>query len=160
MADEPFFPPPQPKGGAYREPEKPIASIDPPRKRIVVSRATEVDAPLTREEKVGSLLDDARDERGFWERHSFWANYPRITGAFLFVAGGVLSIPMVEAARSHVGYRARGSTIGIFMAATGLWSLVAGYPVERDGRFPRWWVVGLAVTNVVGLLLLLVAMMR
>lgn len=159
MGDAPFFPPPKPKGGAYREPERPIRTdAEPPRKRVVVTRPSEVDAPLTREEKVGSLLEDARDERGFWERHSFWANHPRITGAFLLVAGGVLSVPVIEAARAHVSYRVRGSSIGVLMAATGLWSLVAGYPVEHDGRFPRWWVVGLGVTNLLGVLLLFAAM--
>lgn len=165
MADEPFFPPPPKKGAAYREAERPIAAplaggAEPAPKRIVVSRAISEDAPPTREEKIGSLLEDARDERGFWERHSFWASYPRVTGALLLMVGGVLSVPMIEAARTHAGYRMRGSSIGILMAATGLWSLVAGYPVERDGRFPRWWAVGLGVTNLLGVLLLLAAMMR
>jgi hypothetical protein len=161
VADEPFFPPPKKKGDAYREPARIIVpAAEPSPKRIVVSRAIEDDAPETREEKVGSLLEDARDERGFWERHSFWANHPRITGAILFVVGGVLSIPVIEAARAHAGYRMRGSALGVLMASTGLWSLIAGYPVERDGRFPRWWVLGLVVANALGVLLLLAAMMR
>lgn len=44
------------------------------------------------------------------------------------------------------------------MAGTGLWSLIAGYPVERDGRFPRWWALGLVVANALALLLLLLVM--
>jgi hypothetical protein len=156
VSDAPFFPPPK-KKDAYREPApKPAASLDllpqPERKPIVVARAIEEDAPLTREEKAGELVDAARTERGFWERHSFWANYPRATGAILTVVGGILSVPLFG------GFVTRGSSVGLFLLMTGLWSLVAGYPVERDGRFPRWWALGLFAAWAIGGVVLLVAM--
>lgn len=152
MSDEPFFPPPQ-KKGAYREPaEKPVVAgaNEEPRTHVVVTRPLEEDAPLTREEKAGELLDAARTERGFWERSSFWANYPRTTGAILAIVGAILSVPLLYGRGTG-----RASTLGLFLFVTGFWSLVAGYPVEVDGRFPRWWAYGLIASYAVGTVLLL-----
>ena len=158
MSDKPFFPPPQ-KKDAYRDPApRPIESpepAEPERKPIVVTRATEEDAPLTREEKAGDLVSAARSERGFWERNSFWANYPRTTGAVLVVVGGLLSVPLL--AGGPRGWT-RGSTFGVFLFVTGFWSLVAGYPVQTDGRFPRWWGIGLLCCYAAGAIISIAAM--
>lgn len=147
MADEPFFPPPKPRG-AYREPqERPVVpDIEPAPepekpKRVFASRADQElrDASKKHEQLEEILKDGFKEERAFWFHKSFVVNHPRITGA-LFLVPGLFFTALAYDTMYHRFRSYRGSGIGPTLLAVGLLLLIFGFPIDRTtGRLPVWW---------------------
>jgi len=155
MADEPRFPPPRPRGSAYREASarvSPEAPVDAP-KPVIVTRP---EAPKSeRNPGVGlrpsDLLGPGGAERQYWENQTFTARHPRWTGAFAVVVGALALAPtLLDRAEGHRHTGGRGAVLGGVAVMAGLWLLVTGYPREADGRAPSWWGVSLAALSAFG----------
>lgn len=156
VADEPFFPPPKPRGAMYREPqERPITTNeDEPHgeaKPIVVSRPDESPPASKKSEQLDQILSSTGDEHSCWASQGFAARHPRIAGAILAVPGVFFSSLVLEATRHKV--YVRGFMIGPSLLAVGLYFVIAGMPIDaRTGRVAAWWPWGLAVATFAGLL--------
>lgn len=155
MSDQPFFPPPKPRGDAYRElQERPLTAVEPtadaaPKKPVLVSRA---DAPLPsvrakKEAQLDAIIRSPGDERSFWLKTSFVANHPRLTGFLLLLPGAPFTWLTYQAVHTHVG--SRGLAIGPLLMGIGFYLLVFGMPIDpATGRPPARWQIGAIVAAV------------
>ncbi len=145
----PHFPPPRPKGGAYRAPaETPLAPAEAPAapSPVVVHRpdAPPDSAASRRASAARTLVEGSSRERTFWARHRFFARHPRLVGGFSAAAGGFLTASNVGTLLNGGYYSPRGTVLGALALVVGLYALVFGYPLDDDGRVPRWYAFGLA----------------
>lgn len=154
MGTEPFFPPPRKKDGAYREPEPRPLVLDPAPevKRVVVSRP---EAPLSdpRPKVVPAreLVATLADERTYWERHATFARFPRPIGGVMVLLGGWIVWEAFHTLLHGGYYGVKGTLFGPVAMLTGIWALLFGYPLERNGRPPSWWTFGQIACVIVGL---------
>lgn len=159
MADEPRFPPPRPRGSAYREadarvpPTAPTAAPESSRKPVVVTRP---EAPKSERDpsvapRAADLLVPVGAERRYWESHTFAARHPRWTGAFSVVVGAFALAPtLIARAEGHRYAGGRGALLGGTLVMAGLFMLFAGYPLGSEGKPPSWWVIGILALSSFG----------
>ena len=156
MGEPPYFPPPRgkPDGGAYREAAlRPAADPVPQPKRVVVSRPDEPSSYAQPRDVVPAreLLTPIADERTYWQRHTTFARFPRPIGAVMIVLGGWIAWESVNTYVHGGYYGVRGTLFGPVALLSGVWALLFGYPLERSGRPPSWWIMGQVACLVVGL---------
>ena len=153
MSDKPYFPKSKPREPyrevatrpLYAEPAKPAVAAPKPR---AAARAPEP------EERVPSFAEVRRDERLFWRKESFLARHPRPFALVVAVIGGLVTRSSVAVLLYGGRYSVK-ATLGapVFLLA-GLWALVFGWPVRlADGRTPDWWVLGLGISAVCGVVM-------
>lgn len=152
MPDEPpAFPKPRTRGG-YREAARPSEVTRPP---VIVTRPdpvapegsppTDANAYAKRPsapspELARELLAPLDVERTYWQRHRFFYRHPRISATGLLVGSVLLTGPSLASHGAYVS--TRGLILGAAFGLSGVWVLVAGAPLERDGRPPGWWQAG------------------
>ena len=155
MAESPYFPPPRakPDGGAYREAAlRPAADPETQPKRVVVSRPAEPSYAQPKEVMTArDLVTPMADERTYWERHRIFARFPRPIGGVMVLLGGWIAWESVQTLLHGGTYYVRGTLFGPVALLVGIWALLFGYPLERNGRPPTWWIVGQVACLVVGL---------
>ncbi len=166
MPDEPpAFPKPRARGGGqYREPARIAPAETESRPRVVVSRPDPLVAPTTSSDKAPSQPSDRRAleartngpspelarellaplpidaERTYWEKHRFFYRHPRLSAAFLLGSSCFLVGPSLASHGAYVS--TRGLVLGSAFGLSGAWVLVAGAPLDPDGRPPGWWQAG------------------
>ena len=158
MGNEPFFPPPRKKDGAYREPApRPPADPTPDVKRVVVVSRPEAPPPSYAQPKdavpARELLVPTADERTYWERHTTFARFPRPIGGAMVLLGGWIVWEAFHTLLHGGYYGVKGTLFGPVAVLTGFWALLFGYPIERNGRPPSWWTFGQIACVIVGLCL-------
>ncbi|CAN5408443.1 hypothetical protein BH09MYX1_BH09MYX1_53170 [soil metagenome] len=103
-------------------------------------------------------------ERTYWERHRTFARYPRAFGAFILAVGAAIVGSDLSTLHSGGFWTERGAILGPLCFLPGLWFVVFGYPIDEEGRVPKWYAVGLigclAAGGLVGAVLLLALLGR
>ncbi len=155
VADDPFFPPPEPRGGYRERQERPVTAVEPVARtsRPVVAKRPESDAPArraSRDEEVRSLPEVMREEREFAARNSFANRHPRVIGAFVAAIGAFLMAMTISTLRHGGLYSTRSAMGGPFALSIGLFVLAFGIQRGADHRPTRTWTTALFVCSIAG----------
>jgi hypothetical protein len=124
-------------------------------KRVVVSRPEAPTSYAQPKDVVPAreLLVPMGEERTYWERHTTFARFPRPIGGVLVLFGGWIVWESVHTLFHGGSYYVRSTLFGPVAVLAGAWALLFGYPLERNGRPPPWWILGQVTCIVVGLCL-------
>lgn len=102
-------------------------------------------------ERGPSAVAPPREET-YWERHRTFANHPRSIGALLALAGAGLAWGAVDTLLHGGTYGTRGVVMAPVALLVGVWSMIAGFPLNEHGKPPEWWTVGLVSCAAIGAL--------
>ena len=155
MADDPFFPPPERRGGYRERQERPLTAATPVARisKPVVAKRPDSNEPArrARSDEAPRPLDEVmREEREFAVRNSFANRHPRVIGAFLTAIGVFLMAMTISTLRHGGSYTTRGAMGGPFAFAIGLFLLAFGIQRGEDHRPTREWTTAMFVCSIAG----------
>ena len=121
---------------------------------MVVSRPEEPSSHAApRVVAARDMLVPTVDERTYWERHTTFARFPRPIGGVMALLGGWICWDALHTLFHGGYYGVKGTLFGPVALLAGIWALLFGYPLERDGHPPGWWKLGQIASVVAGLCL-------
>ena len=119
---------------------------------MVVSRPEEPSSHAApRVVAAREMLVPTVDERTYWERHTTFARFPRPIGGVMALLGGWICWDALHTLFHGGYYGVKGTLFGPVALLAGIWALLFGYPLERDGHPPGWWKLGQIASNSVSL---------